>query len=85
MTEIITALITIVAMTIGYVVGRGEKINAPLIAETIRKKIKMSQLKPGPLMRPSIKQIDRRQNKKLYEGVDETAKAFKELGVKDAS
>lgn len=70
-----------ISFLVGYFIGRGEKINAPLIAETIKKKIKMSQIKPGPLMRPSLKQIDRRENKKKYEGIDETAKAFKELGV----
>lgn len=70
---------------LGYFIGRGEKINTPLIAETIKKKIKMSQIKPGPLMRPTIKQIDRRENKSLYEGMDEVKKAFDDLGVKNGS
>jgi hypothetical protein len=81
MDSLITFFITLTSFLLGYFIGRGEKINAPLLAETIRKKLKMSKLKPGPLMRPTVKQIDRRQNKELYEGMDETAKAFKEMGV----
>jgi hypothetical protein len=83
MTEIITFIITVAAMTIGYLIGSRERINAPEIAHKIKQKIIQSQIKAGPLMRPTVKQIDKRENKKLYEGVEETKKAFDALGVKE--
>lgn len=83
MTEIITFLITICSFVVGYFIGRREKLEAPVIAEAIKKRIKMSKIKPGPLMRPSLDKLERKQNKKLYEGIDETKRAFDELGVKN--
>ena len=84
MDEIITFIITLTAMTIGYMVGKGKTVDIPTVAENIRKKIiSTTGPKPGPLHRPTIKQIDRKKNKKYYEGVDEVKKAFEQLGVKE--
>ena len=84
MDEIITFIITLTAMTIGYMVGKGKNVDIPTVAENIRKKIiSTTGPKPGPLHRPTIKQIDRKKNKNLYEGIDEVKKAFDQLGVKE--
>lgn len=81
--QIITAIIVLSSFLIGYSIGKNERLAIPEIKEAIRKKIIQSKIKPGPLMRPSVKQIDRRDNKKLYEGIDEVKRAFDELGVKN--
>jgi len=83
MAEIITFIITIASFLIGYQIGRKERIDAPEIDRKIKQKIVQSQIKVGPIMRPTATQIDRKHNKTLYEGVDEVKKAFDQLGVKD--
>lgn len=82
MNSLIIFFITITSLLIGYLIGKNNRVEIPTVSEVI-KKVKMSQVKPGPIMRPSIKQIDRRENKVLYEGIDEVKKAFDELGVKN--
>lgn len=81
--QILIFVVTLVSFLLGYYLGKGEKVNIPGYIEEVKHKVSMSQVKPGPIMRPNLKQIDRRQNKSLYEGIDEVKKAFSELGVKD--
>lgn len=83
MTEIITFAITIVSFLAGYFLGRNSELTAPLIVEKLKKRIIKSQSKPGPINRPTAKIVDKKKNKSLYEGIDETSKAFEEMGVKN--
>ena len=80
MSEIITYAITISSFLIGYYLGRKDKIELPEIKERIKKKLKISKISVGAIQRPDSKLIHK-WNDPLKDGIEETAKAFKELGV----
>lgn len=80
MDMIIVYIATISSFLIGYFLGRKDKIELPEIRERIKKKLKISKISVGAISRPDSKLIHK-WNDPLKDGIDETAKAFKELGV----